>query len=184
VLAAGANFSCREKRGSERSISRVVPPHPPRAPARFRSILAWALGFCTLLTACSVQLIAAYDEYTVRKTADVHELCESLFLAIEKAASTPEREDDLYPKFERTYDQIVVGLRVLEVRAAALERNEITVEQVHGWLESMLKIQDLHRAKSAKSEGFSADAISVLREPIAQQVRSILVLQLALKRGK
>lgn len=139
---------------------------------------------CAFLPACSVQLIATHDEYTVQKTADLHELCESLFLAMEKAASTPAPQDDLYPEFEGTYDRIVVGLRVLEVRAAALAKNEITVEQVHGWLDSMLKLQELHRAKSASSEGFSPEAIAVLREPVAQQVRSILVLQQALKRGK
>ncbi len=136
-----------------------------------------------LVTGCTVRLIADYDEFTFTKTAELQESCETLFVALENAAATPDASDDLYPAHAATYTEIVVALRVLETRAESLDKNQITTEQVHLLLDSIEKMQKLHQEKSAGAdpEGFSKDFVRTLREPFVQQFRAILTLQEALK---
>ncbi len=137
-----------------------------------------------LISGCTtIRLIADYDEFTFGRTAALQEKCETLFVALENAAATPDPTDDLYPAHATAYDEIVVALRVLETRAASLDKNQITTEQVHLLLDSTEKMQKLHQEKSAGTPptGFSGDTVKVLREPFVQQFRSILTLQESLK---
>jgi len=76
---------------------------------------SWLIAI--LITGCTVRLIADYDEPTFNGTVALQEKCETLFVALENAAVTPEKTDDLYPAHAKEYDEIVVALRVLQTRA-------------------------------------------------------------------
>jgi len=137
-----------------------------------------------LFASCAVRLIADYDQPTFDRTAELQEECERLFVALEEAAATPDPTDDLYPAHAEAYAHLVASVRVLETRAQTLDRNEIPAEQVGLLRDSLERMRDEHRARSqaAEPEGFSAQALSVLREPVVQQFRAILTLQEGLKR--
>jgi hypothetical protein len=78
----------------------------------------------------------------------------------------------------------VASLRALQTRAETIDKNEIPADQIRLLRESIESMQDTHREKNKKTppEGFSLEALQVLREPVVQQFRSILTLQEALKR--
>jgi hypothetical protein len=154
-------------------------PAFPRAALSLLVAAAWLL-----VSSCAVRLIADYDEHTFRRTADLHEQCEALFVSLEEAAVTAEPADDLYPAHAAEYLELISALRALETRAQTIDKNEITVEQVGLLRDSIEKMQSQHRERSASGEpkGFSLETLRVLREPVVQQFRSILTLQEGLKR--
>jgi predicted N-formylglutamate amidohydrolase len=153
---------------------------PSRSLRSFTSILACV---ALLIAGCTVRLISDYDEVTVQKTVELQEQCESLFVSLEDAATTADPADDLYAAHAEQYDDIEVSLRMLESRADLVKKNEITKEQVKLLRDSIAKIRDAHRARSSETppKGLSAATVTVLREPLAQQFRSILALQEGLK---
>ena len=148
------------------------------------ALSALAAAAWLLLAGCTVRLIADYDEHTFNRTAEIHEQCEALFVSLEDAAVTPDPTDDLYPAHANEYFEIVAALRALQGRAETLDKNEITAEQVSLLRDSIETMQSQHRERSASAEpkGFSLETLRVLHEPVAQQFRSILTLQTALKR--
>jgi len=158
--------------------------------ARARSARSWTVfvsaALALALCACTVRLIADYDQYSFDKVTALQEQCEKLFVSLEEAAATPDKGDDLYQAHAAAYDEIIASLRVLETRAQTLDKNEIPQEQVRLLRDSMERMQALHREKSSAEhpEGFSKETITTLREPIVQQFRAILTLQAELKRGK
>ncbi|HEX5050780.1 MAG TPA: hypothetical protein VFZ65_03310 [Planctomycetota bacterium] len=139
---------------------------------------------CLAFPGCAVRLIADHDEIVVAKTVALQEKAEALFLALEDAAATPDPDDDLYAAHAGAYNEILVLLRVMEVRAASLSKNEITTEQVQLLRDSFEKMKALHQKKSAAATpgGFSAEALQALRQAFVQQVQSILTLQEELRR--
>jgi hypothetical protein len=144
-------------------------------------VIALALG----LSSCTVRMIADYDAFTVEKTTQLQEQCESLCVALEEAAATPDLADDLYPAQAEAYDAIEVSLRLLESRVDIVKKNEITKEQVGELRKSFEAIRRTHRERSEANppKGLSAMTVKTLRESLMLQFRSILVLQEALKRG-
>ncbi|MCU0864228.1 MAG: hypothetical protein MUC36_10575 [Planctomycetes bacterium] len=72
----------------------------------------------------------------------------------------------------------------MEARTTSVAQNGITTEQVSNLRDSIEKLRDQHRANSRKNppRELSLDLLTTLREPFAQQIRAILVLQQALDR--
>ena len=136
------------------------------------------------LASCTVRMIADHDEFTVERTIQLQEQCESLCVALEEADATPDESDGLYAAHAKAYDAIEVSLRMLESRASIVEKNEITQEQVGLLRASFEAIRKAHQERSAGTppKGLSATTVMALREPLMSQLRSILVLQEALKR--
>lgn len=147
-------------------------------------IAALVLSLTLGLASCTVRMIADYDEFTVDRTVQLQEQCESLCVALEEADATPDESDGLYAAHAEAYDAIEVSLRLLESRASIVEKNEITVEQVGLLRASFEAIRKTHKDRSAGTppKGLSATTVITLREPLMSQIRSILVLQEALKR--
>ena len=156
---------------TQRIASRIAPAH----------VLVAAV---LLLASCTVRLIADYDEHTFNQTAELQQQCETLFVALEEAAVTPDLNDDLYAAHSGAYTSLVAALRTLETRAQTLDKNEIPAEQVGLLRDSIEMMQATHRQKSAGNppQGLSLETVRTLREPVVQQFRAILTLQEELKR--
>lgn len=148
-------------------------------------IAAFVLSLTLGLASCTVRMIADYDEFTVDRTVQLQEQCESLCVALEEADATPDESDGLYAAHAEAYDAIEVSLRMLESRVAIVEKNEITQDQVGLLRASFEAIRKTHQERSAGTppKGLSATTVRALREPLMTQFNSILVLQEALKRG-
>jgi hypothetical protein len=141
-------------------------------------LLAVSLG------ACTAQLISEYDELTDRRTSEVEEKVEGLLVRLERAGVTSDPADGAFGTFAQDYDEIEVDLRLLETRANCFQQNERTVEQIQGLRASVNALREAHKAKSERTppDELSAQAIAILRQPLEQQFRAILTLELAKKR--
>jgi hypothetical protein len=97
---------------------------------------------------------------------------------------TSDPQDGAYPNHAAAYQQILVLLRVMEVRASTLEQNELTTEQVALLRDSFQKMRQLHRNNSEQQppRELSGDLLATLRLPFVQQIQAILKLQQALRR--
>ena len=156
-----------------------------RNPGPLGLVVALFVSFTLALASCTVRLIADYDEFTVERTVELQEQCESLCVALEEAGATPDESDDLYPAHAAAYDAIEVSLRMLESRVRMVKKNEITSDQVALLRSSFEAIRTAHRDRSAGTppKGLSATTVRALREPLMSQFGSILELQEALKRN-
>ena len=92
---------------------------------------------------------------------------------IEKAKG--EIEYDTHVEF---YDGLTVDLSYLQVRAASVPKNEITLDQIRLLRENLMNLRKIHRM------GISKNDIPPLRNGFSAGTAAILKLELAKKRGK
>ena len=83
-----------------------------------------------------------------------------------------------YAENVRFYVEYAVDLRALQTRAAALQRNSITVEQIELMERNLELLRALHQSQSALSVG----AIRSAREQFNAGWTTILTFELAKKR--
>lgn len=145
---------------------------------RLNLLQAVVLFFITLavMSGCSVKLISSYDENTDKAVTKLQRDLETFFVTVESQAGAPECKYDTHRKF---YQDSVIAISAIEVRAKALEKNEITVEQVGLLKDSLDKLEQLH-----KMGCFTKGQVTNLRDSFNASITAILKLELAKKRGK
>jgi hypothetical protein len=147
--------------------------------------------FFSLPFACSVRLIAEYDEtidqgITVlqRRMEDHLSKLEKKMARIELLKEGAQEKERLkkevsYEASEEFYREFYVDLRVLKARADSYVGNELTTRQMDA-LEEIAKAQeDIHK------RGFqTADDVTDMRTAFTRGFKGILKLEIAKKRGK
>lgn len=127
------------------------------------------------LAGCTVKLVSNYDEKTDKAVSELQKEVESFFVTMEEQQGTPACAYENHKSF---YDETAVELSAIEVRAKALEKNEITVEQVNLLQDSFNNLEQLHQ-----KECLSSNQIESLRSSFNSSITAILRLELAKKRG-
>jgi hypothetical protein len=127
------------------------------------------------LSGCAVKLISDYDEKTDNAVTQLHKEVETFFLAVEGQAGTPECA---YENHKQFYQDSKVALSAIEVRARAIPKNSITIEQIGLLKDSLYKLEELHKLGC-----FSAGQVENLRNSFNSSFTAILKLELAKKRG-
>ena len=127
------------------------------------------------LSGCSVKLVSNYDENTDKAVTQLQKDFEKFFLTVDNQAGTPECE---YENHKQFYIDSNVAISSIEVRAKALDKNEITVEQIGLLKDSLTKLEQLH-----KKGCFTKGQIANLRDSFNTSITAILKLELAKKRG-
>ena len=89
-----------------------------------------------------------------------------------------------YKKHTQFYLESKVDLSAIKVRAAAIPKNEITVQQLELLASSLDSLEQLHKLKDKKSECIPAQEIEPLRIAFNSSSTAILKLELAKKRGE
>ena len=134
-----------------------------------------ALAGCLAVAGCvTVRLIADYDEQIDRGITAFHRATANHLAALEGAIGTA---DAAYAKHAEFYRQARVDLSSLRVRAAARDRNEITVQQMDLLAEQVATLERMHK------EGLQINDIRPLRDHFNAGVTAILKLELAKRRG-
>ena len=128
------------------------------------------------LSGCSITLISSYDENTDKAVTKLQKDFETFFVTVDGQAGLPECKYDNHKKF---YQNSKVAISAIAVRAKAIPKNEITVEQVGLLEESLLSLEKLH-----KIDCFSNDQVVNLRSSFNTSITAILKLELAKKRGE
>ena len=106
------------------------------------------------LTGCSVKLISSYDEKTDNAVTQLQKEVETFFVTIEGQAGLPECAYENHKKF---YQDSKVTISAIEVRARAIPKNTITIEQIELLKDSLEKLEKLHKLGC-----FSADQVENL----------------------
>ena len=147
--------------------------------------------FFSLAFACSVPLIAEYDE-TIdqgitalqRKMEDHLSKLEKKMARIELLKEGAQEKERLkkevsYEASEEFYREFYVDVQVLKARADSYVGNELTTRQMDA-LEEIAKAQeDIHK------RGFqTADDVTDMRTAFTRGFKGILKLEIAKKRGK
>lgn len=140
--------------------------------------LSAALWVCLLLATnagCSIQLIASYDAETDRAVSSLQRTLTTFFLDLEASLGTPQAQFSEYTEF---YREAAIEISALKLRASALPKNDITIEQVELLEENFVLLQEVHR------EGLeSVEVVRTMRNDFDTALASILKLELAKRRG-
>ncbi|MFQ5656342.1 MAG: hypothetical protein ACE5G5_02280 [Candidatus Methylomirabilales bacterium] len=136
------------------------------------AILTVAIG------GCQVRLISDYDAVIDRSATELQKKVETFLVKMEGAAGTSAGE---YANNKAFYDETVVALSAMRVRAAAMPKNELTVESIDLIKENIENLRKLHKRRGER--GLSKTVIDPVRTAMNTQFTAILKLELAKKRG-
>src|SRR5574341_1124739 len=146
----------------------------PGSTRRLIILLCLAVGLA--LSGCAIRLIADYDERVDEATGETQRKVETFLTRLERTVGTPAAD---YPHHVAVYDDVRVDLSALKVRASAIPKNSITVEQIDLVSDSWSRLEQLHKV------GFkSKEEITPVRRNFNQAFTQILKLELAKKRGE
>lgn len=131
------------------------------------------------LSACTVKLIADYDQETDRAVTALQRRMARHLIDIESKLGTPKAE---YAVYVEEYKELRVDVSALELRVNALPQNSITQEQiaiVHSMVETL---EELHKEGfGANTEG-SREVLKSIQKDFDTALAAILKLELAKKR--
>ena len=147
-----------------------------------KSVLSsFLIVIMTLSQSCtSIRLISEYDEITDKTVTEVQEKVSSYFVKLENSVGTKESS---YGNYKEQFEQIKIDLNTLEVRAKAIDKNRIVIEQVKELKKMVMNLENLH--KSFGENGYqSYDLIKPNLNSFNSAFTAIIKLQLALKRGE
>lgn len=143
--------------------------------------IVFALGGCT------VKLVASYDEVTDKSVTSLQKKVETFLVGLESKDGLPECSYENNVKF---YEEAKVDLSAIQVRAAAIPKNELTNQQIKLLRDSLDSLELLHKLKDKKSKEkdslqcISKDEVEPLRIAFNSSFTAILKLELAKKRGE
>lgn len=143
-----------------------------------RSIRTLLLSYLTLVIySCnSVQLVSEYDEVTNRSVTALQEKVSRFFVEMNENLGT---EKANYPHHQSFYGEVKINLTTLQIRANAMEKNEIVQQQLRALKQRMTDLESMHKT------GFpNQAALDLSEQAFNRSFTAILKLQLALKRGK
>lgn len=135
-------------------------------------VLALALA----VSGCSIKLISSYDETTDKTVTALQKKTEAHLVALEAVEGLPECK---YEKHKQFYDEAKVDVSAIAVRAAAIPKNNITIEQAVLLSSSLDNLEKLHKIAC-----LSKDQIKPLRTQFNSSFTAILKLELAKRRGE
>lgn len=150
-----------------------------RVLARSASLVAALL----LLAACTVRLIAPYDEQTDKAVTALQSRLDTFLIWMPTLAGT---EKGTYEYQQGFYVQSKAELSAISVRAAAIPDNEITMKQLALLADSLETVRQLHALPPkppATMTSLAAADVEDIRTAMNTSFTAILKLELAKKRG-
>jgi hypothetical protein len=118
ISTTRANALCKERRVKMNELKRWK---PVIFLLLFSGILA--IG----MVGCTVKFVSDYDEVIDKGTAALHKKVDG-FLVKMQSESDPEKRK--YKRFHEFYNEVLVDLNALKVRAGAIDKNQITIDQL------------------------------------------------------
>lgn len=134
------------------------------------------LALLIFSSGCTVKLISTYDENTDKAVTQFQKDFETFFVTVESQAGLPECKYENHKKF---YMNSKVAISAIEIRARAIPKNEITIEQVGLLKDSLVLLEKLHKLGC-----FKPSQVKYLRNSFNSSVTAILKFELAKKRGQ
>ena len=137
-----------------------------------RIFFLFALTFFLNITACTVRIIAPYDEVTDRKVSDLQERIVAKFTEWERGVPEIASEYNFY-------DETSASLEILIFRNENIEKSDIMVSMLKKVQENIETIRQLH-----KESELTIEVVKQVKPDIMAQFNAIQKLQMALKRAE
>ncbi len=143
-----------------------------------RCLRTLLLSYLTLsIFSCnSVHLISEYDEVTDKAVTALQEKVSRFFVEVNENLGTDKAN---YTHYQSFYREVKINLTTLQIRANAMEKNELVQQQLRALKQLMSDLESMHKT------GFpNQAALDLSEQAFNRTFTAILKLQLALKRGK
>lgn len=129
-----------------------------------------------LLQGCETNFIADYDAETDKAVTQLQRKFETFFVDLESNIGSDKADYENYTSF---YKSAKVDISAIKLRAGAMAKNEITIEQVSILENNLGILEELHK------DGIAIiDIVSVVRQDFNAALSYILKLELAKKHPK
>jgi hypothetical protein len=115
--------------------------YPTNIAAFLRAFMIAAFLVCTVTVCVTVRLVSDYDEQTEKGATDLQKQISTFFVRL-PSATPQERRFDANQSF---YQQAVINLNALQVRAGGLTRNSLTQEQLQLVEDNLAYLALLHK---------------------------------------
>ena len=140
-------------------------------PSRFLSV---ALAF--VLSACSISLISNYDEQIDRAATVLQKQMDAHLTRLEAGSGA----DATFESNKRFYQDYLVDLRSVELRASTHPENQQSLGQYRLMIRNLEDVRSTHETEGTLSLAY----IDTVRELFNQGWRAIITLEVAKKRGE
>jgi hypothetical protein len=147
----------------------------------------WSIivAFLVLLAACQVQLVSQYDEQTDVAVTELQKRTERFLLELEALGGSDKPEAAArrtYAANEGFYRDAQVAITSMRLRAQAIPKNELTIQEIALLEQSFESLRQLH------VQGGNAGLRTVIVEPVRSSLNThfgaIIKLELSKKRGE
>jgi hypothetical protein len=145
-------------------------------PRRPLVVGAFVLAIALALPGCAIKPISSYDETTDKTVTALQKKTAAHLVSLQSLDGLPECKYENHKSF---YEEAKVDVSAIEVRAAAIPKNEITTEQAQLLANSLDSLEKLHKIAC-----LSKDQIKPLRIQLNSSFTAILKLELAKRRGE
>lgn len=142
---------------------------------RILSLSFYLCCFLILSQSCApVRLISEYDETTYKTLTSLQENLATYFVKLERQIGT---EPATYSHYIDFFDKTKIDLKILSIRAKAIEKNSIISDQIDLLTSTINNLESLHKI------GFQSPAeLTPIWSAVRISLSSMLKLQIALKR--
>ena len=105
------------------------------------------LGLAVAIGGCStIQLVSNYDETIDKQAQELQKKLDGYFISLQSAGV----EDLKYKNQQKFYEGALTDLRAMEVRAVAIDKNKLTIEQLALAKENLAYLVLLHKGCISK----------------------------------
>jgi hypothetical protein len=139
---------------------------------------SFLFSFLILVSACNVRWVSEYDAQTDQGVTKLHRKMETFLTALEQQ----QVPDCLSTEHGQFYQQSLVDVRALKVRAKAIPNNDITLQQLTLLEDNLSLMSTLHKAQDDSNTCLALGVITFNRSNFESIFTAILKFELAKKR--
>jgi len=136
-------------------------------------LIAFVSVLSLFISSCSVSLISDYDEITDKTITEMQEKTSTVLVQLEDDAGS-----DNYMLYKPFYQEVKADLNTLSVRANAIDKNQVTIDQIATLSSNFDNMESLHKKKLSKED------IPLIRSGLNRSFTAMIKLQMAKKNKK
>lgn len=145
----------------------------------FRSMFA-ILVSVIIMSGCTVTFVSKYDEQTDANVTALQKKLDTYFLKLD-GATYPDCSFVVNKSF---YDEVNIQLSSAQVRALAIPKNDITIQQMDALSKAVLNLENAQKLRDGKSLCLPVEIVRTDRMMFNSIFTAILKFELAKKRGE
>lgn len=133
-----------------------------------------------IISGCTVTLVSKYDEQTDTNVTALQKKLDTYFLKL-GGASYP---DCSFAANKSFYDEVNIQLSSAQVRANAIPKNDITIQQLDALSKAIADLENAQKIRDGKSSCLPVEIVKTDRTMFNSIFTAILKFEIAKKRGE